>query len=129
MVCQICYNLEYKDKIQNTDTKIKNSNNLFTIYIIKDIFPQTKNVKSVFRLLCSQGNLLKNYTLFGRLKQFSVVFIMPYLMHHPVILWNSPSMHSLNKGNNAYCNLSCNVLACLLNKQKEQYTESEIWPY
>ena len=38
-------------------------------------------------------------------------------MHHSVILWNSPTMHSVNKSNTAFFN----VLTYLLNKQAIMY--------
>ena len=50
-------------------------------------------------LLCSPVDLSKHnfYTLFGVLKEFSVVFITPYLMYHSVILWNSPSTDAFSE--------------------------------
>ena len=46
-----------------------------------------KKIKSVLLLLCSQVNLSKHYiyALFGRLKQFLVDSVAPYLMQHSVI--------------------------------------------
>ena len=65
---------------------------------------QTEELKKIKKLkcillLCSPANLSKHniYALFGRLKHTLVGFISSYLMHHSIILWNSPSMHSVNK--------------------------------
>ena len=58
-----------------------------------------KNFKSV--LNCYVHQLTYQNTTFTHYLEdrssFSVVFIAPYLMHHSVILWNSPSIHSVNK--------------------------------
>ena len=86
--------------------------------ILKIYSHKMNNLKSVF--YCYFYQLTYQNTKFMHYwkdwSSFSVVFITPYLMHHSVILWNSPSMHSVNKWNTAY---SCNVLTSLLNKQKK----------
>ena len=46
---------------------------------------------------------------------FSVAFIIPFLIHHSVFLWNNPCMHAFSE--QVIAAYYCNVLTCLLNKQ------------
>ena len=90
-----------------------------------------------FILLCSPVNLSKDYiyAFIGRLKQvFSCFYhsIFDALINALFILWNSPSMHSVNKCNTAFFNRSCNVFTCLFyrkwNKALTGGPAMELWP-
>ena len=64
----------------------------------KDIFPPNQKILKCF--YCYDHQLTYQNTTFTHYLEdwssFSVVFIAPYLMHHSVILWNSPSMFCVN---------------------------------
>ena len=99
---------------------------LSLLFFIKDILPQNKKFRKCF--YCYVHKLTyQSTTLFGRLKQFFICFY--HSMHHSVILWNSPSILSVNKWNTAYFNHPCKVLTSLLKKQKKWCTGSGIQPY
>ena len=71
--------------------------------MLKYILLQNQKTNEKF-LLCSPANLskLNIKALFRILKQFFSCFTVAYFMNHSVILWNSPSMHSVKRGNTAY---------------------------
>ena len=84
----------------------------------KIYFHKTKNFKSVFYCFVHQLSDTTFTHYFGRLKQFLSLHIwytilLSFGKVHPCIQWTSEILLvSCN-----YC--SCNVLACLINKQKE----------
>ena len=65
--------------------------------LLKIYSHKMKNFKSVLLLYFHLVTKTTFHIVWKTEAVFSVVFIAQYLMHHSVILWNRPSMHSENE--------------------------------
>ena len=99
----------------------------------------THIMKNCVLLLCAQVNLTNTTVILNNFEYYYYLNILnieagfqllfaSYLMHYFVILWNSPTMHSVNKE----IRLISIVLQCFdtfVEQIKLQCTRSEIWPW